>query len=335
MTRKAIVGIAGIAMLWAAASPAVAADKVSGTFTVAGRATKFAEVYATVESDPRRPSTHYLILIVSDLPVPPAERTPRGLFMLASAGRIHALRIRWTDGTDTLTVTPYHQGIAESGRAFEHLATLDLRKYDDSNVDADFTSKALGQPWQFSASIKAAVAIGGTAVLEAEPQPAAPSSAAVDTAGGGGGDAAALKRQLGGMGYEFKPDALFQAIGDHNVDAVSLFLRAGMSPNVKNEQGRAALNHAVLLCGDDAVKGSAIVVALVKAKGDVKSKDPDNKTTPLVGSVQSCTIDAVDALIKAGSDLTARSAGGATALQLAEAYGRQDIAALLRKAGGK
>jgi ankyrin repeat protein len=73
----------------------------------------------------------------------------------------------------------------------------------------------------------------------------------------------------------------------------------------------------------------------VKAKGDVKSKDPDNKTTPLVGSVQSCNIDAVDALIKAGSDLTAKSAGGATALQLAEAYGRQDIAALLRKAGGK
>ena len=108
-----------------------------------------------------------------------------------------------------------------------------------------------------------------------------------------------------------------------------------MSPNVKNDQGRYALNHAVLFCGQDAATASAVIVALVKGKGDVKTKDPDNKTTPLVGAVQSCTVDAVEALIAAGSDLSAKSAGGMTALQLADIFQRPEIAAALRKAGAK
>src|SRR5204862_8100419 len=86
---------------------------------------------------------------------------------------------------------------------------------------------------------------------------------------------------------------------------------------------------------EDAAEASAVIVALVRAKGDVKTRSPDNKTTPLLGSIQNCTLDAVDALIKAGSDLSAKSAGGATALELAEIYQRHDIAAALRKAGAK
>ena len=148
-------------------------------------------------------------------------------------------------------------------------------------------------------------------------------------------DASALKRQLGALGYEFKPEAFFQAIGDRNVAAVDIFLQAGMSPNVKNEQGRYALNHAVLFCGQDAATASAVIVALVKAKGDVKTRDPDNKTTPLVGAVQSCAVSAVEALLAAGSDLSAKSAGGMTALQLADVFQRPEIAAALRKAGAK
>jgi hypothetical protein len=191
----------------------------------------------------------------------------------------------------------------------------------------------LGQTWHFNAIVKAAVAQGGVATLEPD-APVLAEAPAADAASGGT-DAMALKRQLGALGYEFRPDAFFQAIGDSNVAAVDLFLRAGMSPNMKNEQGRYALNHAVLFCGQDATTASAVVVALVKAKGDVKTKDPDNKTTPLVGAVQSCTLEAVNALIAAGSDLTAKSAGGTTALQLADIFQRQDIAAALRKAGAK
>ena len=34
----------------------------------------------------------------------------------------------------------------------------------------------------------------------------------------------ALKRALGGLGYEFTPDAFFQVIGDHDPKAVGLFV---------------------------------------------------------------------------------------------------------------
>ena len=118
-------------------------------------------------------------------------------------------------------------------------------------------------------------------------------------------------------------------------EAVKLFIQAGMSPNQKNDQNRAALNHAVLFCAQSPAESAAVIQALIAGKADVKTKDPDNGTTALVGSVQSCSLAAVDALIKAGSDLTAKSNGGATALQLAQIFQRQDIAAALQKAGAK
>jgi len=310
-----------------AAVPVSAADKATGTFTVEGKTVRFTEVYASLERDPERADRKYLMLLVTDVPVAPADRTPARLLALAKAGTIHAVRIRWTYGYDTLAVIPYHRDIDESGRAFEGLSTLNLNAFDDHNVDAEFKSKMLGQPWHFNAIVKAAVAQGGVATLE--PDAIVAEAAPGDPAG------SALKRQLGGLGYEFTPDAFFQAIGDRNVAAVRLFLQAGMSPNVKNDQGRFALNHAVLFCGQDAATASAVIVALVTAKADVKTRDPDNKTTPLVGAVQSCRVEAVQALIAAGSDLTAKSAGGATALQLAGIFGRPEIADALRKAGAR
>ncbi len=320
------------ALLALTAVPAAAADKVIGTFTVEGKTVRFAEVYATLERDPEQAGRQYLMLLVADVPVAPADRAPDRLLTLAKAGTVHAVRIRWTYGSDTVTVTPYHRDIAESGRAFQHFATLNLSRFDDANIDAEFKSKMLGQAWHFNALIKAAVAQGGVATLEPDAGALAESPIAEKP---GASDATTLKRQLGGMGYEFKPDAFFQAIGDRNVEAVELFLQAGMSPNIRNGQGRYALNHAVLFCGADASTASAVVVALVRGKGDLKTKDPDNQTTPLVGAVQSCSVEAVDALINAGSDLSARSAGGMTALQLADIFQRQDVAAVLRKAGAK
>jgi hypothetical protein len=330
---KPLLAVFTWCLLVATVVPAAAADNVTGTFTVDGKATKFTHIYATLESDPAEPETRYVMLLVTDVPVPPADRTPGRLLTLAKAGRVRALRLRWTYGTDGLAVVPYHSAIDDSGRAFRQMSTINITKYDDSNIDAEFGSKALGQSWQFTARIKTAVANGGVATLEPAAAAAVPLAEAPE--GSSAADAAGLKRQLGSMGYEFKPDSLFQAIGDRNGAAVNLLLRAGMSPNIKNEQGRHPLNHAVLMCGADATQASAIIVLLVKAKGDVTTRDPDNKTTPLVGATQSCTADAIDALIKAGSDLTAKSAGGMTALQLAAIFQRPDIAALLRKAGAK
>jgi ankyrin repeat protein len=116
---------------------------------------------------------------------------------------------------------------------------------------------------------------------------------------------------------------------------VTLFLKAGMSPNVKDDRGHYPLNYAVLFCAHAPAESAAVIQALVAGKADVKTKDPDNGTTALVGSTQSCSVTAVEALIKAGSDLTAKSNGGMTALQLARIFQRSDLVQVLEKAGAK
>jgi hypothetical protein len=188
----------------------------------------------------------------------------------------------------------------------------------------------LGQTWFFNALIKAAIVSGGTAVLE--PAVDAPAS---NAGAGAGSTPTALKQRLGGMGYEFTPAAFFQAIGESKPDAVKLFLQAGMSPNLKNDQNRYAINHSVLFCAHAPEPSEAVILALIAGKADVKTKDPDNGTTALVGAVQSCSATVVAALVKAGSDLTAKSNGGMTALQLARIFSRAEVVEVLEKAGAK
>lgn len=331
-------GVLGLALL----VPGVEAqDSALGTFTVDGRTTRFAHVYATLATDPRDPAQEYLILLASDVAVAPADQSPGRLQSLAAAGSLHAVRIRWKQGVDEVSVVPYHAQVAESGRAFRGMATLNLTAYDGTRVHAEFKAKMLGQTWFFNALVKTAVVKGGVAMLEpdvtvslVEVAPAG-SGAGANPAANPAANVLALKRTLGALKYEFTPDAFFQAIGDHNPKAVTLFVQAGMSPNQKNDQNRFALNHAVLFCASAPDETAAVIAALVAGKADVKSKDPDNGTTALVGAVQSCPPGAIETLVKAGSDLTAKSNGGMTALQLANIFQRPEVAAVLAKAGAK
>jgi len=322
--------VLGLALL---TPQARAQESALGTFTVNGRTTRFAHVYATLATDPRDPAQEYLIMLASDVPVAPADQSPGRLQTLATAGSLHAVRIRWKQGVDDVSVVPYHAQVAESGRAFRSMATLNLTAYDGKRVHAEFKAKMLGQTWFFNALVKTAIVKGGVAILE--PDVTVSMADAAPAGGGGGANPTALKRELGGLGYEFTPDAFFQAIGDHQSKAVTLFVQAGMSPNQKNDQNRFALNHAVLFCASAPDEAAAVIAALVAGKADVQSKDPDNGTTALVGAVQSCPPSAIDTLVKAGSDLAAKSNGGMTALQLANIFQRPEVAAVLKKAGAK
>lgn len=320
-----------LGFLLTAAWPAAAQDSVIGTFTVAGKTTKFTNIYATLETSPTNSSEKYLLLLVSDVPIAPADRVPARLTALAASGAVHALKLRWKYGFDSVAVIPYHSAVQETGFAMQSMSTVNLSALSDDRVHAEFKSKMLGQTWFFNALIKAAIVKGGTATLE----PDVDTTVTPPAGGGAERDPASAKRALGGMGYEYTPDAFFQAIGDHKAEAVRLFIQAGMSPNQKNDQNRYALNHAVLFCAQNAAESASVIQALLAGKADVKTKDPDNGTTALVGSVQSCNLTAVEALIKAGSDLTAKSNGGTTALQLANIFQRPDLAAALKKAGAK
>ncbi len=337
MALNGFLRLGSIALLFVTTAGLSAADSVTGTFT-AGVPVRLTHVYAMLERDKNIKGRDYLIVLLSDVAVAPLDQEPDRLLPLAKAGKVHALRIRWTQGTDALAVIPYHQRIPDSGLAFPSAATMNVTKFNDTIIDAAFKSKMLGQTWTFDAVVKAAVSRGFSADLEPDaPAPSATAGAGKPSLDGKPGtpDATASKMKLGSMGSEFTPSGFFQAIGRHNVEAVNLYLQAGMSPNQKDARGRYALNQAVLTCGQQAYEGSAVIVALVNAKADVKTQDPDNKTTALVGAVQSCNVDAINALIRAGSDLGAKSAGGMTALQLANIFQRKDIADALSKAGAR
>ena len=315
--------------LMLSAAAVAGADKALGTFTVSGKTIRFSEVYATLERDASRSNLEYLILLVADRKVAASDRTPERLQAMAQAGKLHALRMRWTYGTDGLAIVPYHPGVAGSGTAFHNLATLNLTRLDDRNVGAEIKSKMLGQDWHFNAIVEAAIGKGGVAVLEPDsdqmPKAVPLEAALADTTPAG------LKRRLGAQGYEFTPDEFFRAIGDGVAYTVELFLQAGMSPNAQDGRKRSALHHAVVFCATDASSASEVVIALVRARADVNVRDPDNRTTPLMGAVPKCTVEAIATLIDAGSDLSARSAGGATALQLAETHQRAEVIKLLRR----
>ena len=340
MTHHRLARYASVAFLSLMTVAVSAADTVSGTFT-AGAPVRFTHVYASLEADKRVATRTYLMILVSDVAVAPsAQSDPNQLNTLAKAGTLHAVRIRWVQGTDAISVVPYHSRIADSGFAHPSAATMNVTKLSDTLIDAQFKSKMLGQTWTFDATVKAAVSRGPSANLE--PDAPAPSAAPAGGAGKpalggktGTPDATASKMKLGSMGFEYTQAGFFQAIGRHNVEAVNLYLAAGMSPDQKDARGRYALNQAVLTCGQQSYEGSTVIISLLAAKADVRTTDPDNKTTALVGAVQSCNIDAINALIKAGSDLNAKSAAGTTALQLATIFQRPDIADALRKAGAK
>jgi hypothetical protein len=316
-------------LLALALSLPVFGDQALGTLTVKGKTTILREVYAAEQADPEDPSSRWLVILASDRKVPEADRTVARLTELARDGKLHAVRILWKVGMDTLYAVPYDAALPQSGqRGVEH-PTIDLRRYGDGKLDAEFASKMVGQSWHFHANVKAAVASGGVAEIE----PKAEESEGAALAGGVDAD----KLALGKMGYAYTESMFFHAVADGSLDAVRLFLKIGMSPNAHGKGDLHPMLLAAQLCANQAESKprSEILETLAASGGDVKVKD-ENGSTPLLWAVQTgCSPAAVSALLKAGADPNAKAKGGATPLMFAEMFQRAEIAGLLRKAGAK
>jgi hypothetical protein len=307
-----------------------AADKVLGTFTVKGKTTRFDQVYATRQADPANPSQYYVIVLLSDAPIAAMDRVPDRLLALGREGKVRALRVVWAEGLDRIQVTPYHPDVEEIGQPMRGAAVFDIKEFDEREFVGGVKSKMLGQEWHFNATIEAALVAGGPAVLEVaveEPQLRVPA--------GKEGDPNELKRALGRLGYDYKPETFVRAVGDGNLDAVNLFLRAGMPPDTKGDNGYHALLFATMSCmrGEPGPR-VGIIKALVDAKANPNVRDM-NDSTPLIWAAQQCPLEAIQALIAGGADVNARAKGGATPLMMAEVMQKADVAEALRKAGAK
>jgi len=315
-------------LLLAAVSLAARSDsKALGTLTVKGKTTILTEVVAVEQADPSDSSAKWLIILASDRKVAEADRAVARLTELARDGKLHAVRILWMVGVDTVRAVPYDAALGESGRIAPEHPTINLRSYGEGKVDAEFASKMVGQSWHFHANVKAPVVSGG--VAELEPEAEAPSGDAASSGEGGG------KAALGKLGYEYTQESFGHAVADGNIEAVRLFLNLKMSPNAHGKGDVHPMLLAAQLCANqpEAKPRSEVLEALTAAGGDVKAKDV-NGSTPLLWAVQTgCAPSAVAALLKAGADPNAKSKGGATPLMFAEMFGRTEIADVLRKAG--
>jgi hypothetical protein len=321
-------------------SSANAADSVTGTFTVKGKTHLFKQVAVAKTANPAEPGSQYLVVLVSDVPVAAADQRPARLAELARDGKVRAVRVVWKEGFDSLTATPYHNALEDNGQPTTGGAQIDLQAYDDKRLEAQINSKALGQDWHFKATLKAAIAMmTSTAEDFRDPVPVvAPGGLEREKTGASAGakDPTALKRTLGKLGFEYTGEAFTHAVKNGNLDAVSLFLQIGMSPDSKDSLGYPVLMSAVMQCTTEPA-GSRIEVvkALLAAKAAVDPKD-DNGSTPLLWSVTAqCPTDFARALIAAGANPNVKAKGGGTPLMLAKVFQRADLIALLEKAGAK
>ncbi|MDQ2869517.1 MAG: ankyrin repeat domain-containing protein, partial [Acidobacteriota bacterium] len=305
-----------------------------GTLTVRGKTTTLRAVAAAEQADPEDPAGHWLVILASDRKVAEEDRTVARLTELARDGKLHAVRILWRVGTDSVFAVPYDAGLPQSGRRGSEHPTINLRRFGEGRLDAEFRSKQLGQEWFFHANVKAAAPSGGVAELEPEAEESAEPATA---AGGGATGELGRKRALGKLGYEYTESAFGHAVSDGKLDAVRLFLQIGMSPNAHAKGDYHPMLIAAQRCANDpeSIPRSEVVESLAAAGGDVRAKD-DNASTALLWAVQTgCSPSAIRALLKAGSDPNTKAKGGATPLMFAEIFQRTEIADILRKAGAK
>jgi cytohesin len=315
------------------ALPALA-DNALGTLTVRGKTTTLSVVAAAEQTDKDDPSGRWLVILASDRKVAEADRTVARLTELAKDGKLHAVRILWHVGYDSVFAVPYDGALPQSGRRGAEHPTINLRRYGEGRVDAEFNSKMLGQDWHFHANVKAKVTPGDVVELEPEAEESTDSKPAAVTGDSG---KTAQKVALGKLGYEYKESFFRSAVADGNLDAVRLFLQIGMSPNAHGKGEGNPILLAAQLCSNqpETKPRSQILEAIVAAGGDVKAKDV-NASTPLLWAVQSgCSTSAIKALLKAGANPNAKSAGGATPMTFANINGHPEIADILREAGAK
>jgi hypothetical protein len=82
------------------------ADEALGTLTVHGKTTVLKEVFASEQADPKSSAVRWLVILASDRKVE-GDRSVARLTELARDGRLHAVRILWRVGSDTVRAVPY------------------------------------------------------------------------------------------------------------------------------------------------------------------------------------------------------------------------------------
>ena len=127
-------------------------------------------------------------------------------------------------------------------------------------------------------------------------------------------------------GYATDARGFQHAITEGDVDSVRVFLRTGMSPDVKLDD--IPVIHGPVFWG--CVEGSrkeqgdhlGVLRTLIEAGADVNARDAQQFTPLMNAAFRSCPVAMFETLVAAGADPTLREGSGLTALDLAK---RRDV----------
>jgi ankyrin repeat protein len=117
---------------------------------------------------------------------------------------------------------------------------------------------------------------------------------------------------------------LIQAAYLGHTEIVELLLKADADVTVVDPGMKATALHAAAYAGR-----TEAARLLVQAGIDINKQGPYNGYTALHDAIWQNNVDVARLLIEAGADLSLRSQHGETALEMAKARGRREIAALI------
>ena len=126
---------------------------------------------------------------------------------------------------------------------------------------------------------------------------------------------------------QYSEDDYFRALNDVDLESVTAFLDAGMSPNHRFPRmfGDPALRVVVEQSCDGEAKA---VVKLLLARGaDPKIAD-DRGNTPLMAAARTCDAETIKLLLAAGADMNATNITGLTAFEFGLTYASEGAATL-------
>ncbi len=143
-----------------------------------------------------------------------------------------------------------------------------------------------------------------------------------------GPDELAARERLAQKNIPLSEESFTRAVEEGDTDAVELLLAAGLSPEVKDGAGRAALITA-------AARGrNHVSQELLRRGADVNARDADGSTA-LMQSALAGHQETTDVLLRSGADVNLSNNQGQTALILAAARGHADIVRKLLDRGAR
>jgi ankyrin repeat protein len=145
------------------------------------------------------------------------------------------------------------------------------------------------------------------------------------------GDDAA--RELKKMGLTANRTTLFERVGARDVKAVRLLLAAGLSPGLRNEQGRPPLWVAIEAGDAEMVKALLAAGANANDPGASVDKSMEYGDTLVMRAVDGGNPEILKALVAAKADVNKGNAYGVNGLMSAAMQGRAELVGILVKAG--